>query len=306
MLRQAKYVELYRFYTSSGKHWRYAALQSDYFYDEDGTVQLYLGRTITRERTKVEVSASLEVVTPADAQPFVQYRTYFPAEKLWVKVTGVSYNIVTNTYTEYALFTGFLDEYSIDLKKGAFTGKYMSLTKQLNANVPNKYFSVNCRFNLFDNGCRVDKDELLEDGTTYRWHTGNIDVSDLTITGGKCVLEHADLMSENPMQYLMGNVVVYDAVNSSDEIVGIAPIIGYVNDTGDSTGTVRTLIPIDTELLSASAYVVVYAGCQKTLNYCRNIFCNEMNFGGFPGVKSTNPTTGIVDEDSVYWVKGTV
>lgn len=176
-----------------------------------------------------------------------------------------SYNVIVRVMSGSGvlLFWGRVKDVEFSADKGDATIKLATLGSLLKSKIPNRTYSRGCSFECFSSECGLNKDEFK-----------------LTILGSECEFG-SDLMSikspkiNKPDGYFNNG---YVEVNRQMSYI----ISSKVNE-------IRLMFPLSD--LNSSAVIHCYAGCDKTLNTCKNKFHNGLNYGGFAFVPDKNPMT---------------
>ena len=178
-------------------------------------------------------------------------------EVLWASWANPSFGGLT-------VFTGQLGE--VTWTEEGFKADIVSYMKNLAKNIGN-VFTANCRHTLFSQGgsgfvgkCGVNKDSFKATGS----------VTGITIPKWKF-----SISTSQPDGYYSNGYVKFTSGYNN----GLSAVIK--NHTANSI-----------ELYLPTAFVIaqgdtfeIFAGCDKTLDTCKNKFNNVLNFGGFPHIK---------------------
>lgn len=157
---------------------------------------------------------------------------------------------------EIIIFIGKVLNTEIDVDNNIATIKLSSISNILKTNIPFKSFSRRCTNSLFDKSCKLVKN--------------NYDFTPVTFS--KISNYKISIGTEKENGYFN---------------YGTAIINGkYIQIHNHVDGYINLLYPIfDTEINT----IVLYPGCDKTVNSCKDKFNNIINFGGFPDVPILNP-----------------
>ena len=243
--------ELYIF-TIGDETFRYSSAENNVAYGGN----TYSAEPIVRNEISREFSSeSASITLPYDLEPAPRYRVLNPSTTVWVTILKD---------TGAVLFYGRVGGCSFDMQKATATLKLVSLQGMLKTKIPSRCYSSGCGFELFDTGCGLAKENFRK---ALLPTTATVSEDGLSVT--------SDALTEEPDGYFAGGYVQsgYEA----------SYIISHAG------ATVTLLFPLQTYNGSLTLYV--YAGCDKFLSTCKEKFDNERNFGGFPFVPTTNPTT---------------
>lgn len=179
-----------------------------------------------------------------------------------IEVSWVSW--ANPSYGELVVFTGQLGE--VTWTEEGFKADIVSFMKNLAKNIGN-VFTANCRHTLFSQGgagyvgkCGINKDSFKETGS----------VTGITIPKWKFSIS----TSQADGYYSNGYVKFTSGYNS-----GLSAVI-----KNHSAGVIELYLPTAFVINSGDTFEI-FAGCDKTLDTCKNKFNNVLNFGGFPHIK---------------------
>jgi len=243
--------ELYIF-TIGDETFRYSSAESDVVYGGN----TYSAESIVRNEISREFeSASASITLPYTLEPAPRYRVLNPSTTVWVTILKD---------TGAVLFYGRVGGCSFDMQKATATLKLVSLQGMLKTKIPSRVYSAGCSFELFDDGCALVKESFRK---ALLPTTATVSEDGLTVT--------ASALAEESNGYFTGGYVQsgYEA----------SYIIAHAGNT------ITLLFPLQS--FNGSLTIYAYAGCDKLLATCKSKFNNEKNFGGFPYVPTTNPTT---------------
>lgn len=129
------------------------------------------------------------------------------------------------------------------------------------------YILKSCRHNLYNRDCKVTRENFEVQATLLEIPTN-------TIT-------HPIFSEKEDQWYKAGYILVNDFI--------FREIINHVGDT----------ITLDSEIRNFDTFAIVgspfkaYAGCDHSIETCKNKFNNNFNYGGFPDLPLRDPARGI-------------
>lgn len=254
----AQPIELYRF-VREDKCWLYTSG------DEDVTFQgeLYRARTISRSAfSRNDESGSSEVEVRMDRElsilsQFLDASSPNPVS-IWI------YRMHRNDPEFAIIFKGVVANAGVELEEVALTCK-TPLSKE-DKLIPREIILRTCPHVLYGNRCRVDP-TAYDVATTISSIGSQANQYNLASDGG------------NPDGWFAAGVLL---------VVGTGQR-GFIQRHQGNQVEVLQAIPG----LGPSDSVIVYAGCDRTVETCRDKFNNVAQFGGFPKHPERNPFVQI-------------
>lgn len=225
--------------------------------DSDFTLnnELYKAVSIYRnELSRDSLSDEAKLIADLDLAPFDLYKEFNPNTSIFVRILKENGAL---------LFAGKVRSVDFELSKGTATIKLSAIGGVLNSKIPNRTYAKECGFNLFDDGCGLDKAKF----SVVLANNFSISEDKLEIT--------SEALASKPEGYFSGGYARFSNQHS------------YISEhTGEK---ITLMFPLKN--LSTSDVLSVYAGCDKTIKMCKNKFGNSVNYGGFPFIPSKNPVT---------------
>lgn len=254
-------VELYEI-AYSGKVWRFTTNIENVIIGDSEYVAVAIQRGET-EDTADATKASMEISIARNSLIGNIFKVTPPSEP------------VTITIKQYHAFLGYSnpDLQTITVWKGRVTNvtwreQYMVLNAEsvfsslLRIGVTRKY-SRQCTHVLYGKGCRLNRDDFA------------MRIVPSSIVGTVLAVAH-----NQPYQWFNGGYIRYlNAETNAPEYRSIV----------ESTGSTITLNAIPMGLVAGQTEIVMYAGCNHTLQACREKFNNVENYGGQPFIPIQNP-----------------
>ena len=238
--------------TMGNQTWHYTSNETDV--DSGGNT--YTAKPISRQELTYDFKiTNLKLTVPSSLYPFSIFKEAAPILPITVSIS--EYPSGTKKFEGKVLSIGF------SAKKGEAVVSLGSVIALKNSTAPDRTFSLFCSFDLYDSECTMPKSG---------WEV-TVPASEVFHT--KLTYKHSDFANKPSGTFKFGYVFLDtgEAQYVSD----------HVNDELTLLGRLHTL--------DAASNFTVQAGCDKTIDTCRNKFGNEPNFGGFPFVPDTNPVT---------------
>jgi hypothetical protein len=216
----------------------------------------YIPQAIKRGDFKKDYSAdSASITLPQHLQPAPRFRIINPSAVVIANIIRVD---------GIPLFRGKVSSCAFDMKKGTATLKLISVQAMLKTAIPKRTYSAACTFEIFDEGCALNKN-------TY---------------GINIVAPAAnDNRTEFSSPFISAKADGYFAGGYAQVDYEYSYILSHAGDT------VKLLFPL--QLYTGVERVYFYPGCDKARLTCKNKFNNEKNYGGFPFIPVKNPMEGF-------------
>lgn len=247
-------VELFRF-VRGDKCWNYTSADEDAVY----LGETYLARTISRgsfERNEEAVSAQVEVRVDRELALVSQFLDGSVPEPVYLWI----FRLHRDQPDVITMFKGRVANATIQLEEIVLNCQ-SPLGSDEKA-IPRERIMRTCPHALYGNRCRVDP-TAYDVATTISGTGGDANQYTVASDGG------------NPDGWFAAGVMVVDATGQR----------GFIQEhTGN---TIRLLQAIPG--LGVSDAVTLYAGCDRTVETCRDKFNNVPEFGGFPLHPERNP-----------------
>ena len=222
------------------------------------------------ERTKIAVTPrepaeTIEVTMPADEEFSKKYIDIVPGAK--ATLTIIRYHHLDSVGNQQIIWKGVVQ--SVGFSKNGREAKLavMPVTKALDRNIPHYTYQSLCNHELFGVGCGVTQNNFRHNDTVASKSGNDLVVNNLSGKGNG---------------WATGG---YITVGSTDFRLVIA-------HSGDQ---VTLLLPFPEDLNVVGKTVDVYAGCDHTIQTCKNKFDNVRNYGGYAFVPDRNPFEGGID-----------
>jgi uncharacterized phage protein (TIGR02218 family) len=213
---------------------------------------LYTEQAITRNEIKKDFNTDEASITlPQHLEPAPRFRIMNPLSA--VGITIMDKNGVK-------LFMGKIGSCTFNTSKAEATLKLISIQGILKTQVPYRTYSLSCSFSLFGEGCEANKN-------TYK-----LVITNFLLNPTRTELTSSTLNSKES-GYFSGGYI--DAAGEYN----------YIKEHNNLT--LKLLYPLQ----SSANEIIVYPGCDKTRDICKNKFNNEKNYGGFPFIPPKNPVT---------------
>lgn len=169
------------------------------------------------------------------------------------------------SYGRLITFKGTIGE--VNWSEVGFVADIVSFMKQLERSIGHTYTS-SCRHELFGSTAPGRIGACTLSATSFT-HTGT--VSSISISKWKFVISVSQ--ADN---YFSNGVITFTSGNNA----GLSATIKKQTGT-----TIELLLPTAFTVQVGDAFSIV-AGCDKTLDTCKNKFSNVVNFGGFPHINT--------------------
>jgi len=211
-------------------------------------------KSIIKTSSRVENSSDISIsiyVGENVSKDFIQ--------ELLHSVSVRIYRYFIDTGDHKLIFVGYGE--SVGVGFDFITLKLSSILGVKNKEVPNIFYQVQCNNTLFDKRCKLSPANFMI----------NIPAGGLTKVSD--VEYKSSLIAIKPDDYFLNGVI---EVGSDFRMI--------VYHKGD---TIKLHFKFDYEIINKSCNL--YAGCNKTIEDCRNKFNNERNFLGFRRIPYTNP-----------------
>lgn len=253
-------VELYEF-TRGSSVWRYTSAD---------VAQVYLTNTYTTSLVRrggwqrspnAEQAGTVQFFAPWDHPIVQEFVLGSPHATMALKVF-VRHRDDAEFLTA---FIGLITNVAVEGAEAELTAR--NLEGRLTRRVPRMLISRTCPFMLYDTQCNVDETAFDFSGTVSA-----ISGHDVTVTG-------------------LGTFAGADLAYFVDGVLTKAGIpIGFIEaQAGDVVTTLER-----PRGLAVSDTVVVYAGCDRTMETCRTKFANASRFGGHHAIPKYNPFDGLI------------
>jgi uncharacterized phage protein (TIGR02218 family) len=247
-------AELYHLWRDGGQHWRYTSGDIDIVYGGETY------KTASIKRGPVSASASLEVTTleimsAAITDPTADFIASNPVEPLWVEVLKVHR---ADPNDAIVIFIGQIK--SVVFRGVEAAARCVGFENFLNQPIPLYRYQPSCNNRLFDSKCTIV-------ATSYKVDTTITMVDTLTFTSSA-------FATKSDGWFTRGNLVCGE----------FERMITY-----HSGNTIAIRYPING--IATGASIVAYAGCDLSIETCRDRFSNVLNFFGHPFVPKDNPAT---------------
>lgn len=204
----------------------------------------------------------LKITVPLSIYPFSMF--------LYSSVL-VNFNVQINVDGS-PLFSGVLKDINMDVTTNKATLTFGIKYFYFNGEIPTRNFGTSCSFLFCDSNCGIMH-------STYEYELQNPVFTDTTKLSIVCDNLPINLLAE---YYTIGHI-------ETDR--GESAYISKINYDADLD---KTIINLGTPILFDYTTLTIFAGCDKSLQACTNIFNNINNFGGFPFIPYKNPTTSGV------------
>lgn len=254
-------VELYEI-AYSGRVWRFTTNIENVVIGESEYAAVAIQRGETEDTSDASKSR-MEISIARDSAIGNIFKVTPPSEP------------VTITIKQYHALLGYAypDQQTITVWKGRVTNvlwrsQFMVLTAEsvfsslLRIGVTRK-FSRQCTHTLYGKGCKLNRDDFA----TY--------MTPSSVVGTVLAVAH-----NKPYAWFNGGYIRYlNAETNAPEYRSIM----------ESTATTITLNAIPVGLVAGQTEIVMYAGCNHSLQACRDKFNNIENYGGQPFIPIQNP-----------------
>lgn len=243
--------ELYKIYDKIGNVFYYCSSNFDVLLNNN----LYIAKSIYR--TSIEVDNyekdSLKISADRMLAPFPEFINLNPRN---------TYTIQIMNKNGSTIYIGTIDNIEFDVDSDTCDITCSNITKMMENQIPKKRFTNSCNNDLFDKDCELlsdnfkriisDLDYIILDNETIEVYNTNIVESYYTF---------GVLVINNQNNLIMKHT--YDSVNNIHIFKTFYKIIDIDNYNGD---------------------IIVYPGCDKRYETCKNKFNNNLNFNGFPSI----------------------
>jgi len=175
----------------------------------------------------------------------------------------VKIDVTITRYPEDIIeFKGAISQTITKFDKGVMELNAEPFVSIVSLKAPNRFFSPDCTFDLFDEDCGLNKNDYLV----------NIKTSDIDKLGPTQF--RADIFGNYEDGYFRWGAFSTDLHESI-----------LIKEHKDDIITLFS----DLKSFEDSSFINVLPGCNKTLNMCKNKYNNQYNFGGFPYIPGINP-----------------
>lgn len=209
----------------------------------------------TNELGKDSLNDDATIGMKIGLEPLNSYAEFNPSVQVFVQILDENGS---------RQFVGQVRAVSFDAGSGSAELKCATLGDVMKGKIPNRTYSRECGFELFDGSCRVNKEKHK-----------------LVILGSKSVFDSDFQGITNPDIALKGDGYFKGGY------LGFNKQFSYI--TAHNADKISLMFPL--KGLDSSSVITLYAGCDKTLGCCKSRFDNEASYGGFPFVPSKNPMT---------------
>lgn len=248
-------VELYHIWNESGTHWRYTSGDTTITYDGETFIPATIKRQAIEYNEGIE-SAKVNVIFNYVAQPAIQYIATNPVDITWIQV--IKFFRDQSPYSGSTLFMGTIKNVSFNGPEA--TAECTGFEQFFRRQIPRFRYQPSCNYFLYDDNCTVNSDNYKLGATI-----ATVDSTGLILTGTNFGTKDDDYFTWGYLEYsTQKRMIIYH--------------------TGE---TIKIRYPI-TDLAAGSA-VIVYAGCNKKVETCKDKFDNKINFGGHPFIPIDNP-----------------
>lgn len=237
--------------TLGNQNYYYTSNDSDIIFNN----QTYKAVSIYRhELSRDSLFDNAKIVCNFDLEPINLYKDFNPSISVFVTIMNTQ---------EFQLFNGRIVNVEFNLNNGNATIFLSAVGGLLKANIPFRTYSKECDFSLFGTGCEVNK-------------------ANFSVT-----LANNFTISQNGLSIISDKLKEYENGFFSGGYVKYLNQHSYIsNHTND---TIIIMFPLKN--LHENDVIIVYAGCDKLIETCKNKFNNSKNYGGFPFIPSKNPVT---------------
>jgi len=247
-------AELYHIWRDGGTHWRYTSGDVDVVYLGNTYTVASIKRGPVSHSAQLEVT-TLEVMSAAITNPTADFIASNPVEPLWIEVLKIHRS---NPDDSIVIFIG-------QIKGVAFKGveaavRCVGFENFLTQPIPLYRYQPSCNNRLFDIKCKLS-------AASYKVDTTITVVDTLTFTS-------SDFDAKPDGWFTRGNLVWGEHERMITSHVGETIGIRY---------------PING--IATGVSITAYAGCDLSIQTCRDRFDNVLNFFGHPFIPKDNPAT---------------
>jgi len=254
---QRKPAELYHIWKlNADVHYRYTSGDVAVTYLGNAYTPATIQRGPVQYDTKLEAS-SLTVNAARVTTPFIEYLAVNPLDLYWIEVLKLFRDQVPLEAS--VIFVGQIK--TVGFKGIATQIDCTGFEAYLQRKIPSFRYSPSCNWTLYDSKCTIDKTLYKADAVI------TLSANGLTLTSATFGLQADDY-------YTYGYAEFGDAKRM---------ITSHVSDVIELNYKIPDLVNGDT--------VTVYAGCDLSIEMCRDKFSNVVNFGGHPYIPIDSPAT---------------
>ena len=255
---QRKPTELYHIWKlNADVHYRYTSGDVAVTYLGNAYTPATIQRGPVQYDTKLEAS-SLTVNAARVTTPFIEYLAVNPLDLYWIEVLKLFRDQVPLEAS--VIFVGQIK--TVGFKGIAVTIDCAGFEAYLKKSIPQFRYGPQCNWTLYDSKCTIDKTLYVADAALT-----NLSTDGLELTSATFALQADDYYRYGYAEF--GDAKRMITSHTSDVIQLNYRIPGLVN--GDT--------------------VTVYAGCDLSIEMCRDKFSNVVNFGGHPYIPIDSPAT---------------
>lgn len=264
-------AELYTFTQRSDngvpiKFWRYTNAPRAVVFENE----TYVSKPISAGDWTREMRDGMATVTiPADLQPFPIYIAGDPGKALWLTVllaAEVTSAVATKTTP---LFIGKVLNATFVASKRIMKINVAAASDLRSSDFPLRNFDPSCDWPLFGRGCELSSDLFRK----------IIPASSIAVSDGGLVLTSTAFETTAQGATAPDDWWTHGRLDRGIESRGI------VGSSGDEIQLLSRFFQADDESF------VLYPGCNKSLEHCRDKFANLVRFSGYRFVPSVNPST---------------
>lgn len=256
-------IELYSI-TDGVNTWRYTSSDKDYTDGGDLYKAEPIGRNAIESKSQIK-RENLEVGFPVTNPMALNFLKYTPDRMVYLSVL-----IVTESLT----YTGWKGRLAAVKPNGksTITLVFESVYTSIKSSLLTQSYQRNCRHMLYGQyGCKVDK-------SSYEFSVGAVSAS-----GYDLVL--ASAVSPSEEGYYVGGIASYNG-----------SMRGIMEQTSNNSFKINDTWPsLKADIEDGlNPIVLLYPGCDRTMETCQSKFANLERFGGFPYIPLKNPFDGSI------------
>lgn len=260
-------MELYKFYGRGRDN-----NTTNYYYTnnkEDITVDLINYKAIFIERNEINLDFKtdlLKITVDFNHRPFFNINKFILEKTLSVQVKKQI--TLSNGDIRYMfIYNRQIINYEIDVKNQTITLFCNNLSNLFDTKIPKRSFTTGCSFKFKSKECSVLSSSYL---STIYFNDIFLSRDRKTISFDNSVIITDDYFNNG---ILNNNSIIS---NKNNQINLLYPVFDFQLQQFISQG-----------------FIVLSAGCNKTVSDCKNKFNNIRNYGGFPYIPAKNPTQGL-------------